>query len=435
MRVLYLNPFSQQVSGPDESLLTLLVPLVKLGIDPHVVLPRPGPASCRYEAVGATMHYAPLTILKRRVGASALALPVRAALGAAAVMGIARRVRPDLIHTNMEVVPDGALVSRALRLPHVLHYRGNTNDEPQLLFDVLTRFWTSTAERVLCISHATADIFLRRGLGAKVEVVYNPVDTDAFASAGRSDEVRRALGAGPDETLIVTIGRIHPRKDIATFLRAAALISEGIPRAKFAIVGAAEATEERAYEIETRALAEQLDVRVTWAGVRRDIPVVLKSCELFMLCSRHEGFGRVVAEAITTGTPLVVPGEGAPAELVRTVPFARVAPPGEPHRFAMAAFDLLRGGSLRGAGLTTFDAAATARSVLDVYRTVERSPKNRSCNRKLTACSPERAPNAYHEVIARGGPPPRPEEKRFSVKNAGHDLLHGSGKPDGERSN
>src|SRR6187455_2658087 len=56
MRVLYLNPFSQEVSGPDESLRALLAPLVASGIEAHVVLPAPGPQVVRYEQVGAAVH-------------------------------------------------------------------------------------------------------------------------------------------------------------------------------------------------------------------------------------------------------------------------------------------------------------------------------------------------------------------------------------------
>ena len=65
MRVLYLNPFSQEVSGPDESLRTLLGALIPRGVEAHVVLPAPGPQVPRYEALGARVHFAPLALLRR----------------------------------------------------------------------------------------------------------------------------------------------------------------------------------------------------------------------------------------------------------------------------------------------------------------------------------------------------------------------------------
>src|SRR5262245_31409686 len=127
MRVLYLNPFSQEVSGPDESLLALLSALHPAGVEPHLVLPAAGPQAPRYQALGVTVHVAPLAILRRDiVSPAALLFPARFGRATAGLLAIARRVRPALIHTNMEVVLEGGVVARALRLPHVLHYRGNT---------------------------------------------------------------------------------------------------------------------------------------------------------------------------------------------------------------------------------------------------------------------------------------------------------------------
>ena len=254
------------MSGPDESLRTLLGALIPLGVEAHLVLPRPGPQVPRYEALGVKVHYAPLTILTRRVGLQAALLPYRLARGTAAIARIVRREKIDLIHTNMEVVLDGAIASRLLRIPHVLHYRGNTNDDPKVVFDVLTRFWTRTAEKVFCISNATAEIFRKRGLGAKVETLYNPVDVEAFANAERSDEVRSELGAAPGELLVGTVGRIHPRKDVETFLRAAALVRTGHDNARFVVVGSAEAPEELEYEARLRSLASELGISTDSSG-------------------------------------------------------------------------------------------------------------------------------------------------------------------------
>ncbi len=89
--------------------------------------------------------------------------PARLARSAVAIGALARRVGADLIHTNMEVLLEGGLAARALGLPHVLHYRGNTIDRPKWAFDLLVAAWTRAADRIFCISGATAEIFRRRG--------------------------------------------------------------------------------------------------------------------------------------------------------------------------------------------------------------------------------------------------------------------------------
>jgi len=336
VRVLYLNPFSQEVSGPDESLLALLKQLIPLGVDAHLVLPQSGPQVPRYEALGVTVHVCHLAMLRRDMSAAATFFPARLARAAFEVRGVARRVGAELIHTNMEVLLEGGIAARTLGIPHVLHYRGNTLDEPRLVFDALTATWTALADHVYCISRATAAVFERRGRGRKVEVLYNPLDVAAFASAPRSDALRATLGAAGQGPLVGTVGRLHPRKDVETFVRAAALVAARVPAARFVVVGSAEAPVEVAYRRRVEGLIAEVGMegRVTLAGARRDMPAVMKALDVFALTSRHEGFGRVVAEAMAAGRPVVVAREGAPPELVEEDRYGLCATPADPADFA-----------------------------------------------------------------------------------------------------
>ena len=132
MRVLYLNPFSQEISGPDESLLTLLGALIPGGVEAHVVLPAPGPPVERYRRLGATVHFAPLAPLRRDLSLAAATYPLRLVQAAKAVARTAREIRADLIHTNMEVerLPRSSDASTTMegsefagRLPNALNSR------------------------------------------------------------------------------------------------------------------------------------------------------------------------------------------------------------------------------------------------------------------------------------------------------------------------
>jgi len=380
MRVVYLNPFSQEVSGPDESLRVLLNELIPLGVEAHLVLPERGPQASRYEALGVTVHEAPLAPLQRTLSpASVVRQPVRLARAVAAVRAISRRVGAHLIHTNMEVLLEGGLAARSLRVPHVLHYRGNTLDEPKLVFDALTATWTALADHVYCISRATAAVFERRGRGAKVEVLYNPLDVRTFADASRSALVRAALGGAEDAPLVGTVGRLHPRKDVETFVRAAALVAARAPAARFVVVGSAEAPVELDYRRRVESLVREvgLEGRLVLAGARRDIPAVMKALDVFVLASRHEGFGRVVAEAMAAGRPVVVAREGAPPELVEEDRYGVCAAPADPADFAEKILDLLahpgRAAAMGGRAAERargFEARAVADRVLARYRTL-----------------------------------------------------------------
>jgi glycosyltransferase involved in cell wall biosynthesis len=377
LRVVYLNPFSQEISGPDESLLALLAALVPRGVEAHLVVPARGPQAPRYEALGVTVHVGNLAPLRRDVSLGALGLfPPRLARAALEVRSLARRVGASLIHTNMEVLLEGGLAACALGLPHVLHYRGNTLDRPRLVFDGLTAVWTALSDHIFCISAATAAVFEKRGRGGKVEVLYNPVDVASFATAARSDAVRAALGATGRAPLVATVGRLHPRKDVETFVQAAALVAARHPEARFAVVGSAEAPVELEYERRIRALVAEVGLtsRFTLAGARRDIPAVMKALDVFVLTSRHEGFGRVVAEAMAAERPIIVAREGAPPELVEEDRYGLCATPADPADFAAKILGVLARPDASAAMAARaahrahgFDARAVAENVLERY--------------------------------------------------------------------
>jgi glycosyltransferase involved in cell wall biosynthesis len=387
LRIVYVNPFSQQVSGPDESLLALLGRLVPLGIEPHVVLPADGPSVPRYRALGATVHFAPLTVLHRQLAPAEIArLPLQLGRGAVAVARIARQVQASLIHTNMEVVLDGALAAQALRIPHILHYRGNTLAEPRAVFAALTRLWLGLSTQVFCISHATAAAIFGAAGNPKVQVIYNPIEIAAFGAAGAGDaaagaRVRAELGAAPGQLLIGTVGRIHPRKDVETFVRACAVVARARPQARFAVVGVAEMPVEEEYFARVRALAGQVGVadRLCFAGARRDIPAVMAALDIFVLSSRHEGFGRVVGEALAAGRPVVVTDEGALPELIEGDRCGLIARPGDADDFA-AKISRLADDQVMRARLgengkqraQAFDAGAIAARVAAVYESLRR---------------------------------------------------------------
>ncbi|MDB4979604.1 MAG: glycosyl transferase [Myxococcales bacterium] len=383
MRVLYLNPFSTEISGPDESLRTLLGALVPAGVEAHVAVPAAGPQGPRYEALGVTVHVLPLAPLRRDFGPEMATFPFRLARSVAGVRALARRLGTQLVHTNMEVLLEGGLAARSLGLPHVMHYRGNTLDEPRWVFDGLTATWTALADHIFCISRATADVFVRRGRGRKVEAMYNPVDVRRFTDASRAEDVRGQLGARPGEVLIGTVGRLHPRKDVETFVRAAALVAARAPSARFVVVGSAEVPVEVEYQRRIEALIAELGLsgRFLLAGARRDVPAVMKALDVFVLTSRHEGFGRVVAEAMAAGRPAVVTREGALPELVEEDRFGLCAAPAEPASFAQAISRLIEDPTASAAmamraaeRAQTFDTASVAARVLDRYRTlVERT--------------------------------------------------------------
>lgn len=137
--------------------------------------------------------------------------------------------------------------------------------------------------------------------------------------------VRRELAVG-DAPLVVTAARLHPQKDLGTFLGA-------IDRARAAVPGLRAAIAGDGPEVE-RVRAERhrlgLDDVVQLLGQRDDVPDLLAAADVVALSSIWEGSPLVVAEAMLVGTPVVATAVGAVPEAVHDGTTGRLVPPRAP---------------------------------------------------------------------------------------------------------
>jgi len=109
---------------------------------------------------------------------------------------------------------------------------------------------------------------------------------------------------------LLFLGRIHPKKGLEILLRAWEAVQCRFTDWRLRIVG----PNERGYRDEMQRLAETLRLERmefvnTLYGERKW--QAYRDADLFVLPTRHENFGLVVAEALAAGTPAIVT-KGAP---------------------------------------------------------------------------------------------------------------------------
>lgn len=158
------------------------------------------------------------------------------------------------------------------------------------------------ADVIIANSRAGRDYYIRQGYPEdRFKVVPNGIDTSRFTNSW--------LGGGGSEFAL--IGRLHPMKDHATFLRALAQV----PGAQGRIIGSGDA----GYAEEMRRLAVQLGVaeRVSWEPAREDLPAVYPLLDCVVSASAYgEGFSNVLGEAMACGLPCLASEVGDSAWLL-----------------------------------------------------------------------------------------------------------------------
>jgi glycosyltransferase involved in cell wall biosynthesis len=114
----------------------------------------------------------------------------------------------------------------------------------------------------------------------------------------------------PVERVVLSLGRIHPKKGLSRLVHAWAKVEAQYPRWRLRIVGPPEA----GHDNELRALVIALGL--TRVSVEGPIPADAKTtayweADLFVLSTLNENFGLTVGEALAAGTP-VISTKGAP---------------------------------------------------------------------------------------------------------------------------
>lgn len=389
-RVLFVNP-GRALGGAEQSLMLLLGALTPLGVEPTVAVFGDGP----FQAALSRLQVATIVLdvpqrLRRasRYGAP-LGLIKAAELAAYTVPSawrlarLARRMRADLLHSNgLKAHVLAGLAGRLLDRPVVWHLRDFPPDgSAGWLF-------RTAAQRlpafVLSNSQAVATtIPYPAGDERRVIALPNPVDLDRFRPGPVAGHVRVELGLSPETPLVGMIAHLTPWKGHERFLSIARAVSDAVPATRFMVVGGPiYETEGRAGYAESlrrRAVELGLADRVFFLGARDDVPNLLAALDVLVHCpTAPEPFGRVLAEAMAVGRPVVAAACGGIPEIVRDGEAGYLVPPLDVPAFTAAVVRLLGdpelrarlGAAGRGRAEALFDARTHAKRVIDAYRLV-----------------------------------------------------------------
>jgi 1,2-diacylglycerol 3-alpha-glucosyltransferase len=165
----------------------------------------------------------------------------------------------------------------------------------------LTRTFANQADAVVVPTPAMAERLRELGVTVRIEVVPSGIDVARFG-AGRRDEALRAdAGAGPNDRLLLYVGRLAKEKNIDLLFRA--LASAGDVSLKLAVAGEGPLRE----ELEATARALGVAPQTTFLGIvsRNDLPNFYASADAFVMPSTTETQGLVLAEALAAGAYVI----------------------------------------------------------------------------------------------------------------------------------
>jgi glycosyltransferase involved in cell wall biosynthesis len=320
------------IGGAEMMLYKLLAETDRTRFRPVVIsLMRHAALRQRIEALGIEVHSTQM-----RAG-----MPTP--LGLWRLVRLMRRLNPDLIVGWMYHSCFAAHLANLFsfkRAPIVwsIHYAISSLEREKWLTAATVRvcaFLSNLPGQIIFVSQSAQRQHKSLGYPTKKScVIPNGIDlTEFMPSADARLSVRSELGLPQGAFLIGLVGRYHPMKDHATFLRAAALLSGLHPDVHFLLIG-------RKVNRENRELGESIQQlglapRTHLLSERHDLPRLVAALDVFSLSSAYgESFPNVIGEAMACGVPCVVTDVGDAAWMVESA--GRVVPTDDPNALAEA---------------------------------------------------------------------------------------------------
>jgi glycosyltransferase involved in cell wall biosynthesis len=150
--------------------------------------------------------------------------------------------------------------------------------------------------------------------GTRVEFIPNGIDLQRFRPTANDSErttIRNRLGMDGRQTVLVSVGAVHPRKGTDLLLEAWSGIARRFPDVHLYLLGlrkdisypALHRFRERLQELTAQSGAPE---RVHFEGVVRNVDEYLRAADIFMFPSEREGMPNGVLEAMASGLPVAL---------------------------------------------------------------------------------------------------------------------------------
>lgn len=331
MKILHINT-ERTWRGGEQQTLWLAEGLRDLGEESEVVAQPGSPLAERARAAGLAVH-------EVRMGGEW-------DLGA---VGAIRRLygerKPDIAHMHTSHAHTLGCLARVGRA------RPLTAVSRRVDFSIYRNFLRTSwfkyrllGDRYIAISRAVRAVLVKDGIPAdRIEVVSSGVDT-ARLDGAKGRDLRADLGLPPGTPLVGDVAAFGWHKAQEVLVAATPLLLKEVPDAHVVLVGEGEC---RGKVEEAARLLGIPGTRVHFTGFRDDVPDVLASLDVFVMCSVLEGLCTSALDAQAVGVPVVASAVGGLVEAVADGETGILVPPRDPAALASAVARILLDGALK----------------------------------------------------------------------------------------
>lgn len=217
-----------------------------------------------------------------------------------------KQYQPDVVHAHMvhaniftRLNRVGCSVPKLICTAHSSHEGGKI----RMLAYKYTNFLSDFNSNV---SKKAAQIFIEKGAFTpkNIQGVYNGIDLNKF--------IKKDNNRSNEQITFLAVGRLNEQKDYPNLLRALHLVIQQTKNIHLNIVGDGELRADLENMIQELGLNDY----VSLLGRRDDVAELMSQSDYFVLPSKNEGFGLVVAEAMACEVFVIATDSGGVKEVM-----------------------------------------------------------------------------------------------------------------------
>ncbi|MBL7084451.1 MAG: glycosyltransferase family 4 protein, partial [Candidatus Aminicenantes bacterium] len=236
---------------------------------------------------------------------------------------IIKKKSPEIVHTHSSKAGLlGRLAAKLARIPIVVHtphghvFFGYFGPLKTKIFIILERLVSRITDRIIALTNKEKEDYIKFRIANedKFDVIYSGIELDKFKelSEDKKQNLVKEFGI-PEKSLIIgTVGRLVPVKGHEFLIKAAKYIISKYPEAFFVFTGDGPLEQ----NLKRQALELGINNNIIFLGWRSDAARIISVYDIFALPSLNEGMGRVLAEAMALGKPIVASNVGGIPDLV-----------------------------------------------------------------------------------------------------------------------
>lgn len=210
----------------------------------------------------------------------------------------------DVIHSHLSYSQYYVALIRAfdknINLVTTEHNTFN-NRRKYKLFKIIERYVYNSYNKIIVINNENLYYMKKwqKSIQEKIIVIENGINIEKYIN-GNKDKIKDAILKDNDTKKILMVAAFREQKNHELMIRAFSKLNKN---ERLILVGSG--SKSRIDEIKLIIKNLSIENRVFFLGERIDVEHIMKCCDVFVLPSKWEGFGLVVAEAMASDLPVV----------------------------------------------------------------------------------------------------------------------------------